>query len=151
MNFKPYSKTEALAMESATVKAINKKLSQHAEVASVWTMENDEMKLLAAGEDVYEAIGTQGTVRALAQGQPIVAVTYGWAAPFSPDELEVPPSEHPDRIRVSLLIMFSTSNFISVLRRDGEKEPDIADVGEANGSLLECVTHYARLAVSRNN
>ena len=92
MKLRPYSKEETLSLESRTVAAISRALSKHSEVASVWTLEDGEMRLVSAGGDVYDAIGTPGTVEALSQGQTIVAATSGWGAPVSPDSADVPPS-----------------------------------------------------------
>lgn len=151
MRNKDYEKTEVLRLESATYKAMNRAISRHSSLATVWTEENGEMKLISAGPDVYDALGVPGTVRALGEGQNLVCVTEGWGAPVRVDEAEVAPSEHPDRVRVKLLVMFSIGCFASLMRAEGVEEPYITGADEAGGDLKDCISHYVNQATAMRN
>jgi hypothetical protein len=146
-----YEKTEVLRLESATYAAINRSISKHSHLATVWTEEEGEMRLISASGDLYEALGVPGTVAALSQGQNLVCATEGWGAPVGADDLDVAPSEHPERVRVKLLVMFSIGNFSSLMRAEGHPEPVITSSDEAGGDLKDCISHYVDQAVAMRN
>ena len=151
MRYDPYPKKEALRLESSTYAAINRVISKKFGLATLWTEEDGEMKLISAGADVYDAIGTQATMQALVGGNDVVCVTEGWAAPNDGAPIDCPPSEHPDRVRVKLLILFGIGKFTSMMRFGDGGEVHFTDHQSSSGELKDCVSHYVNLATAMRN
>jgi len=117
--------------------------------AIIFGVDGEEIFVLTCGKDIYQAIE-------LAHRSPAVAVDYksdylavgaftsGWAAPIPKDgsELTVPPKEHPDARRVTLLTVFTKTEAASIVQfADGEQFTD--EDGEAHGALADAMFNLA--------
>ena len=112
---------------------------------------------LAEHGDVYELIDapTSAIVRMF---DAAVVLTCGWAAPIDrshasdgdgedDDEVDedanekVPPSQHPQRRRVRLVVVVGDQGVGSVLRFADTPKEIVTDAGSARGSLADAVTN----------
>jgi hypothetical protein len=105
------------------------------------------ISFLAEHGDVYELLEARGS--AIARMFDAAAVlTCGWAAPVDDDESDVPPSVHPRRRRVRLLVVVGDGGVGSVLRFADTPDEVITDPGNAKGSLADAVEQLWRDAVT---
>lgn len=99
--------------------------------------------LIDQSQDAYELIkNNTGTIRK----HPLAITTLGWAAPLSDnnENNETPPSQHPERRRVSLFIAVNkTGQMASVLRFQDNNETALDD-GEARGALAEALKNLTK-------
>lgn len=97
-------------------------------------------ELLRAG-DVYEAL-RNAPRKITNDAQAVAVITCGWASPVSDDDQhpDTPPSLHPKRQRVALVIThhLDTRETVSAIRF-ANKRAVIVDYGTAAGSLAEAV------------
>jgi hypothetical protein len=107
---------------------------------------------LAEHGDVYELIDapTSAIVRMF---DAAVVLTCGWAAPIDrshesdDDDVDldanekVPPSQHPQRRRVRLVVVVGDQGVGSVLRFADTPKEIVTDAGSARGSLADAVTN----------
>ena len=78
-----------------------------------------------SGKDIYEIIYSDIARHMASKGEYIAIVTHGWASPISDgDEYsEVPPSQHPQRRRVSICAVASRDASVhSAMRMAGEDD-----------------------------
>ena len=94
---------------------------------------------LAEHGDVYELLEapTNAVVRAF---DAAAVLTTGWAAPLGESD-GIPPSEHPERRRVRLVVVVCDEGVASVLRFADEPDEIVTDAGSARGSLADAVAH----------
>lgn len=96
-----------------------------------------EHTLISKGGDVYELIDRLKNDESSLIWDAIAVTTTGWAAPIDPanqnkDE-DVPPSQHPDRVRVYLMsIVTPDQKIASILKLDNEEEPSYDTSGTGN-------------------
>ena len=109
--------------------------------------ENGALRItfLAEHGDVYELLEAQ-TSAIVRMFDAAVVLTCGWAAPIrndeeDEDELATPPSQHPERRRVRLVVVVCDDGVASVLRFADTPDDVITDAGAARGSLADAVTH----------
>lgn len=99
---------------------------------------------LAEHGDVYELLDAPTSAIARMFDAAVV-LTCGWAAPVSDDdansEFSGPPSEHPSRRRVRLVVAVGDDGVGSVLRFADAPDEVICDPGAARGSLADAVTN----------
>jgi len=95
---------------------------------------------LAEHGDVYELLEapTSSVVRMF---DAAAVLTSGWAAPISDEGSDTPPSRHPERRRVRLVVVVCDDGVASVLRFADTPDDVITDAGAARGSLADAVTH----------
>ena len=105
---------------------------------------------LAEHGDVYELIDapTSAIVRMF---DAAVVLTCGWAAPIDRsdaseddddadgDDEKLPPSQHPQRRRVRLVVVVGDQGVGSVLRFADAPKEIVTDAGSARGSLADAV------------
>ena len=124
------------------------------DVGGVDRLEDGALRItfLAEHGDVYELIDapTSAIVRMF---DAAVVLTCGWAAPLdrSRDENDrdddqdsdasVPPSQHPQRRRVRLVVVVGDQGVGSVLRFADTPKEIVTDAGSARGSLADAVTN----------
>ena len=109
--------------------------------------ENGALRItfLAEHGDVYELLEAQ-TSAIVRMFDAAVVLTCGWAAPIRDDEDDseesaTPPSQHPDRRRVRLVVVVSDAGVGSVLRFADAPNDVVTDAGAARGSLADAVTN----------
>ena len=106
--------------------------------------ETDEgVALVLASEhgDIYELIDNDDS-RAVAKVSDYIAVlTCGWASPTArgDDDEQVPPSQHPERRRVRLMVFANKDGFASVMRFSDTPDETITDDGQARGALADAI------------
>ena len=130
---------EALARE------IVRDLSTDQTKAAVLATHGDTTTRLAEMGDVYQLLTKVGTrpTKAAKTADALTVTTCGWAAPTD-DNDDIPPSLHPKRRRVALVVTVNpaTGETVSALRF--ADDPDIiTDHGQATGSLADAVAHLA--------
>jgi hypothetical protein len=97
--------------------------------------------------EIYALLGDPENKTKVSQYQYCLIVTYGWAIKFDPNEEEdysdetitrIPPSEHPDRVRVSLRAMYSpVFGFTTSVYLEGTSEPMYDNAGK--GMLADAI------------
>jgi len=99
---------------------------------------------LAEHGDVYELLDAPTSAIARMFDAAVV-LTCGWAAPVNDEESDSefsgPPSEHPSRRRVRLVVAVCDDGVGSVLRFADSPDEVICDPGAARGSLADAVTN----------
>ena len=102
------------------------------------------ISFLAEHGDVYELLESRGS--AIARMFDAAAVlTCGWAAPVDDGgDDDVPPSVHPRRRRVRLVVVVGDAGVGSVLRFADSADEIITDPGNAKGSLADAVERLWR-------
>jgi hypothetical protein len=91
-----------------------------------------------------------------------VVLTCGWAAPIARQDHDdqdasddtVPPSQHPQRRRVRLVVVVCDDGVASVLRFADTPDDIVTDAGSARGSLADAVNNLWRdpkVVVSRES
>ena len=123
------------------------------------------ISFLAEHGDVYELLEAPSSAIARMFDAAVV-LTCGWAAPISrqdhddqdaPDETtddEVPPSQHPQRRRVRLVVVVCDDGVASVLRFADTPDDIVTDAGSARGSLADAVNNLwcdPKVVVSRES
>jgi hypothetical protein len=106
------------------------------------------ISFLAEHGDVYELLDAPGSAIARMFDAAVV-LTCGWAAPVEacgpdPEEGGVPPSEHPERRRVRLVVAISDDGVASVLRFADAPDRVVTDAGAARGSLADAIASMWR-------
>ncbi len=108
------------------------------------------ISFLAEHGDVYELLDAPSSAIARMFDVAVV-LTCGWAAPLNRDEQdgetrsddeiadEVPPSQHPWRRRVRLVVAVCDKGVASVLRFADTPNDIVTDDGAARGSLADAV------------
>ena len=106
------------------------------------------ISFLAEHGDVYELLEARGS--AIARMFDAAAVlTCGWAAPVDDaDDDDLPPSVHPRRRRVRLVVVVSDAGVGSVLRFADTPDEIVTDPGNAKGSLADAVERLWRDAIN---
>ncbi len=104
--------------------------------------EGVDYEIIRTNGDIYDLLDSRVTLSKAKEGQYnlLAVLTAGWAAPN--DDLNVPPSEHPERKRVRMtLVGNSAIQYGSILTIDGQPE-DMYDNMKASGSLAESFTEF---------
>jgi len=126
----------------------------------VRTNQNGALRIsfLAEHGDVYELLEAPSSAIARMFDAAVV-LTCGWAAPIDSDENshdetvdDVPPSQHPQRRRVRLVVSVCDNGVASVLRFADTPNDIVTDAGSARGSLADAVNNLwldPKVVVSR--
>lgn len=99
------------------------------------------VKALSHG-DVYELLESPFATVTASMADLVAIVTCGWASPIvgDPDaDEQLPPSQHPERRRVRLVVCATREHTASVLRFSDDWDNPITDEGHARGSLADAV------------
>ena len=119
------------------------------------------ISFLAEHGDVYELLDAPSSAIARMFDAAVV-LTCGWAAPIARQDHDdqdasddtVPPSQHPQRRRVRLVVVVCDDGVASVLRFADTPDDIVTDAGSARGSLADAVNNLWRdpkVVVSRES
>jgi hypothetical protein len=119
------------------------------------------ISFLAEHGDVYELLDAPSSAIARMFDVAVV-LTCGWAAPIARQDHDdqdasddtVPPSQHPQRRRVRLVVVVCDDGVASVLRFADTPDDIVTDAGSARGSLADAVNNLWRdpkVVVSRES
>jgi hypothetical protein len=95
--------------------------------------------------DIYEMLtGSKKALRAASTSDAVGILSCGWAAPADDDDdaaAEVPPSLHPNRRRVRLLVVAkrNLNEVVSVVRFQDEPDNVIVEESRGRGPLVEAI------------
>lgn len=101
-------------------------------------------KVIAEESDIYDMLADVHNVARLFEAgfKSFAVSTCGWAAPIKDDEddedMDTPPSQHPERVRVRLVTLVHNSKMGSAIHFKG-KEEITYDTGNAQGSLKTAI------------
>ena len=109
------------------------------------------ISFLAEHGDVYELLDAPSSAIARMFDAAVV-LTCGWAAPIARQDHDdqdasddtVPPSQHPQRRRVRLVVVVCDDGVASVLRFADTPDDIVTDAGSARGSLADAVNNLWR-------
>ena len=108
--------------------------------ASVWVANtNGEVDCVAKSPDVYALLEDEETFNAIDGYDTFSILTCGWAAPVETTDEDTPPSQHPEKRRVRLLVHATEFGVASVLRFKDKNDEIVTDEGQARGSLADAV------------
>ena len=105
-------------------------------------------KVIAEDADIYEMLADISNVAKLHEAgfKSFAVSTCGWAAPIADgdDDMDTPPSQHPERVRVRLVTLLHNSKMGSAIHFQG-KEEITYDTGNAQGSLRSALEVFNEL------
>jgi hypothetical protein len=105
-------------------------------------------KVIAEDADIYEMLADISNVAKLHEAgfKSFAVSTCGWAAPIADDDddMDTPPSQHPERVRVRLVTLLHNSRMGSAIHFKG-KEEITYDTGNAQGSLKSAIEVFNEL------
>jgi hypothetical protein len=105
-------------------------------------------KVIAEDADIYEMLADISNVAKLHEAgfKSFAVSTCGWAAPITDDDddMDTPPSQHPERVRVRLVTLLHNSRMGSAIHFKG-KEEITYDTGNAQGSLKSAIEVFNEL------
>lgn len=119
-------------------------------------MVNDQNEIqfeqISSNKDIYHMLDEENTelIDQVKNYDLITIQTCGWAAAIdyeNEENNEIPPSEHPDKQRVCLLVTANTNSQIgsSILFQSNPYNPEF-DWGNAQGQLNDAILNFISLA-----
>ena len=126
-------------------KQINAKLSRKKDPfgvakASLWLLDdNNKIKSVKENNDVYDMLDDFDTLESIKDCASFTILTAGWAAPINETDENTPPSQHPEKRRVRLIVHATEFGVASVMRFKDNANEIVTDDGNARGSLAEAV------------
>ena len=115
-------------------------------IYSVKTKPSNEIEIVQRHDngDVYDLLSDEYTLSVAKNSEYIAVLTCGWASPIdhdqdNDDDEVLPPSRHPQRRRVRLVVLASRKGVASVLRFSDTPDETVTDNGNAKGSLADAV------------
>ncbi len=126
-------------------KQINAKLSRKKDPfgvtkASLWLLDdNNKIKSVKENNDVYDMLDDFDTLESIKDCASFTILTAGWAAPINETDENTPPSQHPEKRRVRLIVHATEFGVASVMRFKDKADEIVTDDGKARGSLAEAV------------
>jgi len=126
-------------------KQINAKLSRKKDPfgvtkASLWLLDdNNKIKSVKENNDVYDMLDDFDTLESIKDCASFTILTAGWAAPINETDENTPPSQHPEKRRVRLVVHATEFGVASVMRFKDKADEIVTDDGKARGSLAEAV------------
>ena len=126
-------------------KQINAKLSRKKDPfgvtkASLWLLDdNNKIKSVKENNDVYDMLDDFDTLESIKDCASFTILTAGWAAPINETDEDTPPSQHPKKRRVRLIVHATEFGVASVMRFKDKANEIVTDDGKARGSLAEAV------------
>jgi len=126
-------------------KQINTKLSRKKDPfgvakASLWLLDdNNKIKSVKENNDVYDMLDDFDTLESIKDCASFTILTAGWAAPINETDENTPPSQHPEKRRVRLIVHATEFGVASVMRFKDNANEIVTDDGNARGSLAEAV------------
>ena len=110
-----------------------------AKKSSFYSVSGESTTLIMEHGDIYEMLENPVASAIAIASDSVVVSTCGWASPNNAGEQFIPPSQHSERRRVSLLICANSTETASVIRFSDDWENPVYDEGEAVGFLADAV------------
>ena len=104
-----------------------------------YSVSGESTSLIMEHGDIYEMLENPVASAIAIASDSVVVSTCGWACPNNDGEQFIPPSQHAERRRVSLLICANSTETASVIRFSDDWENPVYDEGEAVGLLADAV------------
>ena len=104
-----------------------------------YSVSGESTSLIMEHGDIYEMLENPVASAIAIASDSVVVSTCGWASPNNAGEQFIPPSQHSERRRVSLLICANSTETASVIRFSDDWENPVYDEGEAVGILADAV------------
>jgi hypothetical protein len=106
----------------------------------LWLLDdNNKIKSVKENSDVYDLLNDFDTLESIKHCASFTILTAGWAAPLSQTDDDTPPSQHPEKRRVRLIVHATEFGVASVMRFKDDASEIVTDDGKARGSLAEAV------------
>jgi hypothetical protein len=136
-----YILKEAIKIEKQIDTKLSRKKDPFAVAkASLWVMDdNNKVKSVKESGDVYDLLDDFNTLETVKDCASFTILTTGWAAPLGETDENTPPSQHPEKRRVRLIVHVTEFGVASVLRFKDDANEIVTDDGAARGSLAEAV------------
>jgi hypothetical protein len=111
-----------------------------------------QMEQIASNGDIYDMIYNNPALSSQVKNYDFLTfATCGWAAPIKDDNADgndLPPSQHPEKRRVRLLVSANTAlQFGNSITFNDDLENPIYDYGDAKGSLAEAIADLMKEGV----
>ena len=104
-----------------------------------YSVSGESTSLIMEHGDIYEMLENPVASAIAIASDSVVVSTCGWACPNNDDEQFIPPSQHAERRRVSLLICANSTETASVIRFSDDWDNPVYDEGDAVGLLANAV------------
>ena len=116
------------------------------EAATLYSIIGESVLPVATNNDIYAMLESDSNIPLCVNAEFIGVATTGWAAPVD-DGSELPPSQHPERRRVRLVVVTDGRVMSSVMSMSGESD-EIVSTGEIggdtpHGNLLDTLVAFA--------
>lgn len=110
---------------------------------------NVQIEQIGSNGDIYDMLNDNPSLAAEVKNYDFITIeTCGWAAPINNDNDEdndVPPSQHPQKRRVRLLVSANSSlQFGSSITFNDDLENPVYDYGDARGALAEAIEDFIK-------
>lgn len=110
---------------------------------------NVQIEQIGSNGDIYDMLNNNPALATQVKNYDFITIeTCGWAAPIRDDNDEdndTPPSQHPERRRVRLLVSANTSlQFGSSITFNDDLENPVYDYGDARGALAEAIEDFIK-------
>lgn len=110
---------------------------------------NVQIEQIGSNGDIYDMLNYNSPLANEVKNYDFITFeTCGWAAPINHDNDEdndLPPSQHPQKRRVRLLVSANTSlQFGSSITFNDDLENPVYDYGDARGALAEAIEDFIK-------
>jgi len=110
-----------------------------AKKSSFYSVSGESTTLIMEHGDIYEMLENPLTSAVAIASDSVIVTTCGWASPNNVGEQMIPPSMHPERRRVLVVICANATETASAVRFSDDWENPVYDEGEAVGFLNDAI------------
>ncbi len=113
---------------------------------------NVQIEQIGSNGDIYDMLNYNSSLVSQVKNYDFITFeTCGWAAPIKDgkvDDNDLPPSQHPEKRRVRLLVSANTSlQFGSSISFSDDLENPVYDYGNARGALAEAIEDFIKQGI----
>lgn len=110
-----------------------------AKKSSFYSVSGESTTLIMEHGDIYEMLENPVASAIATASDSVIVTTCGWASPNNDGEQMIPPSMHPERRRVLVVICANATETASAVRFSDDWENPVYDEGEAVGLLNDAI------------